>query len=86
MNRADARQAVYQLIQHWLDSPRVLDDNSRLRDLGLDIEDIEALLWRLEDRFDLSLSPRAEEHWVEQMHSVDDLIRFVLMISWQNEG
>ncbi|MFJ3116915.1 acyl carrier protein [Pseudomonas protegens] len=85
MNRAQARAAVHLLIRHWLDEPVDFDDQSGLSELGLDRDDIEALLWRLEDRFDLGVLPREEQRALGQLERVDDLVQWLLEKARQNE-
>lgn len=85
MKRAEARVAVHLLIRRGLDERTDFDDQSALQALGLDREDIEALLWRLEDRFDLCISPREEQRALWHLEKVDDLVQWLLEKSRQNQ-
>ncbi|NBF01526.1 hypothetical protein GV819_04400 [Pseudomonas sp. Fl5BN2] len=85
MKRTEARQAVYSLIRQWLGERTCLDDCSRLQALGLDKGDIEEMLWRLEDRFDLCVPALEEQRGISTAESVHDLIEWLLEMSRQNE-
>ncbi|MGC5700190.1 acyl carrier protein [Pseudomonas sp. NFXW11] len=84
MTRADARLVLYPLIRRRLEAGVEFDDSSQLQALGLELDDIEALLWQLEDRFDLPTSTRATNPALEQLQRVADLIEWLQAKSWQN--
>ncbi|MCJ7957707.1 MAG: acyl carrier protein [Pseudomonas sp.] len=85
MNQAQARVAVHLFISHGLGETVDVDDQSDLYELGLDRDDIEALLWRLEDRFDLDVSPREEQQALWRLERVGDLVQWLLEKSRQNQ-
>ena len=51
--------------------------HSNLSALGLDRHDLEELLFRLEDRFQLTAAPRQEDQLLRTATTVEDLIVFL---------
>jgi len=81
MNRAAVRDAVHRYIGRLLDGKDGFDDDMSLKQLGLDKQDIEELIFRLEDEFELSAFTREEDQLLKSAITVDDLCRFLLEIS-----
>ncbi|WP_409301967.1 acyl carrier protein [Pseudomonas sp. KCJK8993] len=85
MNRSEARRAVHALIRCWLGERTCLDDSSELRALGLERDDLEELLWRLEDRFGLCVPTGEEQHALRELRCVHELIEWLLEMSRRQE-
>ncbi|AZC23327.1 MULTISPECIES: hypothetical protein [Pseudomonas] len=85
MNRGEARRAVFALIRSWLGERLCLDGGSNLQALGLERGDIEELLWRLEDRFELCISTEEEQRILASLSNVHELVEWLLEKSGQQE-
>ncbi|MGE8415538.1 MAG: hypothetical protein ACN6QY_24555 [Pseudomonas sp.] len=85
MNRGEARRAVYALIRCWLGERTCLDDSSQLMALGLVGDDLQELLWRLEDRFELCVPLGEEQRALLELGSVQELVEWLLEMSRRQE-
>jgi acyl carrier protein len=81
MESAAIRDAVHRYISRLLDGIDEFDDDLSLEQLGLDKQDIEALLFHLEDQFDLTASTHEEDQLLKSAITTNDLCRFLLEIS-----
>ncbi|MHC8315574.1 acyl carrier protein [Pseudomonas sp. LB3P31] len=80
MKRAAVRAAVHRFISRLLDNQDDFDDNSRLDELGLDKEDIEELIFHLEDELGLTAFTGEEDEMLRNAKTANDLSRFLLEI------
>lgn len=80
MTRADVHTAVHRFIRRLLENQDDFDDNTRLAQLGLDKEDIEELLFHLEDQLGLTAFTAEEDRMLKTATTVDDLSRFLIEI------
>ncbi|RON16676.1 acyl carrier protein [Pseudomonas frederiksbergensis] len=80
MTRDAVRTAVHRLISHLLVNQDDFDDNSNLVQLGLDKEDIEELIFHLEDQLGLTAFTAEEDRMLKIATTVDDLSRFLIEI------
>ncbi len=85
MNRGEARRAVYALIRCWLGERTCLDDSSQLMVLGLERDDLQEMLWRLEDRFGLCVPLGEEQRALQELDSVQELVEWLLEMSRRQE-
>jgi len=81
MKRAAVRNAVHRFISRLLDGNEDFDDSVSLEQLGLDKQDIEDLIFRLEDEFELSAFTSEEDQLLKSATTANDLCRFLLEIS-----
>lgn len=81
MKRAEVRQAVHDFISRLLDGNDGFADNVSLQELGLDKQDIEDLIFHLEDQFGLTAFTHEEDQMLKAANSANDLSRFLLKIS-----
>ncbi|WLG53745.1 acyl carrier protein [Pseudomonas sp. FP1742] len=80
MKRAAVRAAVHRLISRLLENQNDFDDNTSLTQLGLDKEDIEELIFRLEDQLGLTAFTAEEDRMLKTARTANDLIRFLIEI------
>ncbi|PQP06646.1 phosphopantetheine-containing protein [Pseudomonas frederiksbergensis] len=80
MKRAAVRAAVHRLISRLLENQNDFDDNTSLAQLGLDKEDIEELIFRLEDQLGLTAFTAEEDRMLKTARTANDLIRFLIEI------
>ncbi|MDR8365481.1 acyl carrier protein [Pseudomonas sp. JL3] len=80
MTRAAVRTAVHRFISRLLENQEDFDDNTRLVQLGLDEEDIEDLIFHLEDQLGLTAFTAEEDRMLRTATTVDDLSRFLIGI------
>jgi acyl carrier protein len=80
MTRDAVRTAVHRLISHLLGGRDDFDDNTRLVQLGLDKEDIEDLIFHLEDQLRLTAFTAEEDRMLKTATTVDDLSQFLIEI------
>ncbi len=80
MTKADVRTAVHRFISRLLENQDDFDDNSNLVQLGLDKEDIEELIFHLEDQLGLTAFTAEEDRMLKTATTVDDLSRFLIEI------
>jgi acyl carrier protein len=80
MKKAAVRAAVHRFISRLLDGQDDFDDNTSLAQLGLDKEDIEELIFHLEDELDLTAFTAEEDQLLKTARTVNDLSRFLLEI------
>jgi acyl carrier protein len=80
MKKAAVRAAVHRFISRLLEGQDDFDDNTSLAQLGLDKEDIEELIFHLEDELDLTAFTVEEDKLLKTARTVNDLSRFLLEI------
>jgi acyl carrier protein len=80
MKRATVRLAVHQFISRVLEGRDDYDDDASLAELGLDKEDIEELIFHLEDELGLTAFTAEEDPLLKTARTVNDLIRFLIEI------
>jgi acyl carrier protein len=80
MTRDAVRTAVHRFISRLLEGRDDFDGNTRLVQLGLDKEDIEDLIFHLEDQLGLTASTAEEDRMLKTATTVDDLSRFLIEI------
>jgi acyl carrier protein len=80
MTRDAVRTAVHRFISRLLEGRDDFDDNTRLVQLGLDKEDIEDLIFHLEDQLGLTAFTAEEDRMLKNATTVDDLSRFLIEI------
>jgi acyl carrier protein len=80
MKRAAVRAAVHRFISRLLDSQDDFDDNTSLAQLGLDKEDIEELIFHLEDELGLTAFTAEEDQMLKHARTAKDLSRFLAKI------
>ncbi|MGF6329207.1 acyl carrier protein [Pseudomonas sp. BS3782 TE3695] len=80
MTRDAVRTAVHRFISRLLENQHDFDDNSNLVQLGLDKEDIEELIFHLEDQLGLTAFIAEEDRLLKTATTVDDLSRFLIEI------
>lgn len=81
MKRAEVRQTVHDFISRLLESNERFADDANLRTLGLDKQDIEDLIFHLEDEFGLTAFTHEEDQMLKAANSANDLSRFLLRIA-----
>jgi acyl carrier protein len=80
MKRAAVRAAVHRFISRLLESQDDFDDNTSLAQLGLDKEDIEELIFHLEDQLGLTAFTAEEDQMLKTATTANDLSRFLIAI------
>ena len=80
MKRAAVRAAVHSLISRLLENQDDFDDNTSLVQLGLDKEDIQELIFRLEDQLGLTAFTAEEDRMLKTARTANDLSRFLIEI------
>ena len=80
MKKAAVRAVVHRYISRLLESRDDFDDNASLAQLGLDKEDIEELIFHLEDELDVSAFTADEDRMLKSARTANDLSRFLLEI------
>lgn len=80
MKKADVRAVVHRYISRLLEGRDDFDDNASLAQLGLDKEDIEELIFHLEDELDVSAFTAEEDRMLKSARTANDLSRFLLEI------
>ncbi|MDQ0121281.1 acyl carrier protein [Pseudomonas lini] len=80
MKKAAVRAAVHRFISRLLEVEEDFDDNTSLAQLGLDKEDIEELIFHLEDELGLTAFTAEEDQMLKTAMTVNDLSRFLLRI------
>ena len=80
MKRAAVRAVVHRFISRLLESQDDFDDNASLAQLGLDKEDIEELIFHLEDELGLTAFTAEEDRMLKTARTANDLSRFLLEI------
>lgn len=81
MKRAEVRQTVHDFISRLLEGNGRFADDASLRTLGLDKQDIEDLIFHLEDEFGLTAFTHEEDQMLKAANSANDLSRFLLRIA-----
>ncbi len=81
MRRDDIRKSVHDFISQRLDDHQAFTDDQTLQTLGLDKQDIEELMFRLEDEFDLTAFTEEEDRLLKEAVTVNDLSRFLQKIA-----
>lgn len=80
MTRAAVRAAVHHRIRRLLENQADFDDHTSLVQLGLDKEDIEELVFRLEDQLGLTAFTAEEDRMLKTARTANDLTRFLIEI------
>lgn len=80
MTRAAVRAAVHRFISRLLEPQDDFDDNASLAQLGLDKEDIEELIFHLEDELGLTAFTAEEDRMLKNARTAEDLSRFLVRI------
>ncbi|MBK5416629.1 acyl carrier protein [Pseudomonas sp. TH31] len=80
MKRAAVRAAVHRFISRLLEDRNDFDDHVSLAQLGLDKEDIEELIFHLEDELGLTAFTAEEDQMLKTARTANDLSRFLVKI------
>ena len=80
MNRASILIVVRRHINRLLENQQDFDDNASLAKLGLDKEDMEELIFRLEDELDLTAFTAEEDRMLKTARTASDLSWFLMEI------
>jgi acyl carrier protein len=80
MKRAAVRAAVHRFISRLLEGQDDFDDNASLAQLGLDKQDIEELIFHLEDELGLTAFTAEEDRMLKNARTANDLSRFLIEI------
>jgi len=80
MKRAAVRAAVHRFISRLLENREDFDDRTSLEELGLDKEDIEELIFHLEDELELTAFTAEEDRMLKGARTANDLSRFLMEI------
>ena len=80
MKRAAVRAAVHRFISRLLEGQDDFDDSASLTALGLDKEDIEELIFHLEDELGLTAFTAEEDRILKSARTANDLSRFLIEI------
>ncbi|MBK5549445.1 MULTISPECIES: acyl carrier protein [unclassified Pseudomonas] len=80
MKRAAVRAAVHRFISRLLEDRKDFDDHVSLAQLGLDKEDIEELIFHLEDELGLTAFTAEEDRMLKTARTANDLSRFLVKI------
>jgi acyl carrier protein len=80
MKKAAVRAVVHRYISRLLESRDDFDDNASLAQLGLDKEDIEELIFHLEDELGVTAFTAEEDRILKSARTANDLSRFLLEI------
>lgn len=80
MKRAAVRAAVHRFISLLLEDRKDFDDHVSLAQLGLDKEDIEELIFHLEDELGLTAFTAEEDRMLKDARTAEDLSRFLVRI------
>ncbi|QAY84787.1 acyl carrier protein [Pseudomonas arsenicoxydans] len=80
MKRAAVRAAVHRFISRLLESQDDFDDDASLAQLGLDKEEIEELIFHLEDELGLTAFTAEEDQMLKTARTANDLSRFLIEI------
>ncbi|KPG99075.1 phosphopantetheine-containing protein [Pseudomonas sp. RIT-PI-q] len=80
MKEAALRDAVHRFISRLLEGRDDFDDDASLAQLGLDKEDIEELIFHLEDELGLTAFTAEEDRMLKTAKTANDLSRFLLEI------
>lgn len=80
MKRAAVRAAVHRFISRLLERQEDFEDSASLAQLGLDKEDIEELIFHLEDEFGLTAFTAEEDRMLKDARTAEDLSRFLVKI------
>ncbi|MET0848865.1 MAG: acyl carrier protein [Pseudomonas sp.] len=80
MKRAAVRAAVHHFISRLLESQEDFDENASLAQLGLDKQDIEELIFHLEDELGLTAFTAHEDRMLKDARTANDLSRFLVEI------
>ena len=80
MKRAAVRLTVHQFISRVLEGRDDFSDDASLSELGLDKEDIEELIFHLEDELGLTAFTAQEDRFLKTARTANDLSRFLIEI------
>ncbi|POF43207.1 phosphopantetheine-containing protein [Pseudomonas laurylsulfativorans] len=76
----DVRAVVHRFISRLLEGQDGFDDNASLAQLGLDKEDIEELIFHLEDELGVTAFTAEEDRMLKSARTANDLSQFLLEI------
>ena len=77
MKKDDVRAVVHRFISRMLEGRDGFDDNASLAQLGLDKEDIEELIFHLEDELGVTAFTAEEDRMLKTARTANDLSRFL---------
>ncbi|MHC8291299.1 acyl carrier protein [Pseudomonas sp. XS1P51] len=80
MKRTVVRTTVHHFVSRLLECRDDFDDNASLAQLGLDKEDIEELIFHLEDELGLTAFTAEEDRMLKTARTANDLSRFLMGI------
>lgn len=80
MKKAAVRAAVHRFISRQLGHQQDFADNASLEALGLDKQDIEELIFHLEDELGLTAFTAEEDRMLKTARTANDLSRFLIEI------
>lgn len=80
MKKAAVRAAVHRYISRLLENQQDFADNASLEALGLDKQDIEELIFHLEDELGLTAFTAEEDQMLKTARTANDLSRFLIEI------
>ncbi len=80
MKKTAVRAAVHRFISRLLENQQDFADSASLQDLGLDKEDIEELIFHLEDELGLTAFTAEEDQMLKTARTANDLSRFLIEI------
>ena len=80
MKRAAVRLVVHQFIARVLEGRDDFSDDASLAELGLDKEDIEELIFHLEDELGVTAFTAEEDRLLKTARTANDLSRFLIEI------
>ena len=80
MNRAAVRAVVHRYISRLLENQQDFDDNANLAQLGLDKEDIEELIFHLEDELGVTAFTAEEDRMLKNARTANDFSQFLMEI------
>ncbi len=80
MKRAAVRAAVHRFISRLLEGQDDFDNNASLAQLGLDKQDIEELIFHLEDELGLTAFTAEEDRMLKDARTANDLSLFLVEI------
>ncbi len=81
MKTAVVHDAVHRHITRLLDGNAEFDDSVSLEQLGLDKQDIEDLIFHLEDELELTAFTNEEDRLLKSAPSANDVCWFLLEVS-----
>jgi acyl carrier protein len=80
MKKDNVHAVVHRFVSRMLEGRDGFDDNASLAQLGLDKEDIEELIFHLEDELGVTAFTAEEDRMLKTARTANDLSRFLLEI------